>query len=458
MSVELRNVLSQVAEDVSELQQGTRTPSRSAVVPAEISPDACLAVPRAKPPRPAGPRGAWLKARSMAAAATWAAIAGWAATAPAAAETFRIGFITTLTTPARFSGEDLRDGFLLGLDEIGHKAGDIAIEAIIEDDAFSPDVGLAATKKLVDQDKVDIVTGHIWSNIVVPSSEYVLKAGKVFISANAGATVRAGKGCHPNYFNVSFQNDQLPAAIGKFFSERGSSKAYVIAADYAAGRDMAQGFKSAFAGEIVGESLTRWNPTPDTKFGPPLAKAGELGADVVFAFYPGGLGADFLRQYQTSGLVGKIGLATSFIVDAIALRRLEAENVGGVWGMLTAVHWARNLDNAQNKRFVAAFEKRYGREPTYYAAQSFDMVFLLKAALERTKSAFRDAAALRTALRTVDWPSTRGRVRFGKNNFLIQDIYLATTVVEEAGWVLRARDAIEHQAVDSAAKDCQMPQ
>jgi branched-chain amino acid transport system substrate-binding protein len=393
----------------------------------------------------------------MAGAAAFAAMAGGAATPPAAAETFRIGFITTLTTPARFSGEDLRDGFLLGLDEIGHKVGEIAIDAIVEDDAFSPAVGLEATKKLIDEDKVDIVTGHIWSNIVIPSSEYTLKAGKIFISANAGATLRAGKGCHPNYFNVSFQNDQLPAAIGKFFSERGGSKAYVMVADYAAGLDMAKGFKSAFAGKIVGESLTRWTPTPDTDLGPHLARAHETGADVMFAFYPGGLGFDFLRQYKDAGLVGKIGLATSFIVDAIALRRLQAENVGGVWGMLTAVHWAQNLDYEQNRRFVAAFEKRYGKEPTYYAAQSYDMVFLLKAALEKTKGKFRDAAALRAALRSVDWPSTRGPVRFGKNNFLIQNIYLATTVVEDAGWVLRARGVIEHDAVDSAAKDCSMP-
>jgi branched-chain amino acid transport system substrate-binding protein len=393
---------------------------------------------------------------AAAAAMTSAALLGGIST-PARADTFRIGFVTTLTTPAKALGEELRDGFLLALDQIGHKAGDIAIEAVIEDDAFSKVTGLAATKKLIHQDKVDLLAGHVWSDILIASSEYVLKAGKIVISANAGASLRAGEGCHPNFFNVSFQNDQLPGAIAKFFLERGATKAYIIAPDYAAGVDMANGFKAAFAGIIVGQSLTRWSPQPDIEFEPFLGKAHDAGADVIFAFYPGRPGHAFLRQYKTSGLVGKIALATSFTVDALSLKSLEQHNVSGVWGMLTAVHWAQNLGYEQNKRFVATFQKRYGREPTAYAAQSYDLVFLLKAALEQTKGRFRSTAVLRKALRTVKWPSTRGPVRFGKNQFLIQNIYLATTVAEKSGWALRARGIIEPDAVDSAANECSMP-
>lgn len=395
-------------------------------------------------------------AARMAAAAIGTALLGGGTSMPARADTLRIGFVTTLTTPAKALGEELRDGLLLGLGQIGHKVGDIAIEAVIEDDAFSEKVGLAATKKLINQDKVDLLAGHIWSDIMIASSEYALKANKIFISANAGASLRAGNGCHPNYFNVSFQNGQLPGAIAKFFSERGATSAYVIAPDYAAGLDQAGGFKAAFTGDIVGETLTRWSPKPDTEFEPAFAKARASGAKVIFAFYPGRPGHDFLRQYKTSGLVGDIALATSFTVDALSLRSLEQSNVGGVWGMLTAVHWAQNLEFDQNKRFVAAFHERFGREPTSYAAQSYDLVFLLKAALEETKGAFRNNTALRKALRTVKWSSTRGPVRFGSNHHLIQTIYLATVVAERSGWALRARDVIEHDAVDASAKECTM--
>ncbi len=336
--------------------------------------------------------------------------------------------------------------------------GDVAIEAVIVDDAFSPDVGLAATRKLIEVDRIDILTGHVWSNILIPSSEFALAANKIVISANAGPSLRAGKGCHPNFFNVSFQNGQLPAAIAKFFSERGGTKAYVMVPDYAAGLDMANGFKSAFAGDVVGLSLTRWNPKPDTDFEPIFAKARAAGADLIFAFYPGRPGFEFLRQYKTSGLVGNIALATSFTVDAISLRSLEENNVGGVWGMLTAVHWAPNLAFDQNKRFVATFQERFGRVPTFYAAQSYDLVFLLKAALERTKGAFRDNGAFRNALRAVQWPSTRGPIRFGRNHFLRQNLYLATFVAEDSGWTLRALDVIERDARDAYASECSMPE
>jgi branched-chain amino acid transport system substrate-binding protein len=388
------------------------------------------------------------------AAATFAALLG----AHAIADSIRIGFVTTLTTPAKSVGEDLRDGFLLGLDQIGRRAGDVAIEAVIVDDAFSPAVGLSATKKLIETDKVDILTGHVWSNILIPSSEFALAANKIVISANAGPSLRAGKGCHPNFFNVSFQNGQMPAAIARFFSERGGTKAYVMVPDYAAGLDMANGFKSAFTGDIVGLSLTRWNPNPETDFEPIFTRARAAGADLIFAFYPGRPGFEFLRQYKTSGLVGNIALATSFTVDALSLRNLEESNVGGVWGMLTAVHWAPNLEFDQNKRFVATFQERFGRVPTFYAAQSYDLVFLLKAALERTKGAFRDNITFRNALRAVQWPSTRGLVTFGRNHFLRQNLYLATVLAEDDGWVLRALNVIERDATDAYASECSMPE
>lgn len=391
------------------------------------------------------------------AAVVSAALLDCVMSAPARADPFRIGFVTTLTTPAKSVGEDLRDGFLLALDQIGRKAGGVAIEAVIADDAFSPEVGLAATKKLIEVDYVDILTGHIWSNILIPSSEFALKSGKIVISANAGPSLRAGKGCHQNFFNISFQNGQLPAAIAKFFSARGGTKAYVVVPDYAAGLDMASGFKLGFSGEIVGQSLTRWNPSPDMDFEPIFGKARAAGANVVFGFYPGRPGFEFLRQYKSSGLVGNIALATSFTVDAMSLRSLEESNVGGVWGMLTAVHWAPNLEFDQNKRFVATFQERFRRMPSFYAAQGYDLVFLLKATLERIGGRFRDTGAFRNALRTVQWPTTRGPVRFGRNHFLRQNLYLATVVADETGWNLRARDIIEQDAIDAYASECLMP-
>ena len=352
-------------------------------------------------------------------------------------------------------GGELRDGFVLALDQIDRKVGEVTIEPIILNDAYSTEIGLQATKTLIHNDKVDLIAGFLWSDILISASEYALAAGKIVISANAGPSIRAGRGCHRNFFNIAFQNDQLSEAIGKFVGERGRTKAYVVVPDYAAGTDAASGFERAFGGEIVGRSSTRWRPTPEMDFEPILKKARDAGADTIFAFYPGGKpGFEFLRQYKTSGLVGNIALATSFTVDELSLRSLQERNVGGVWGMLTATHWAANLDYEENIRFVAAFTQRFGRTPTSYAAQGYDLVQFLKAALKRTKGKIRDQVAFREALRTVSWPSTRGPVRFGSNQFLRQNIYIATVVDSDRGWTVKALEAIDTDAKDSYADEC----
>jgi branched-chain amino acid transport system substrate-binding protein len=200
--------------------------------------------------------------------------------------------------------------------------------------------------------------------------------------------------------------------------------------------------------------MTRWAPKPEADFEMVLKKAKDAGADVIFAFYPGQPGFEFLRQYKASGLVGDIALATSFTVDEIALRSLRQRNVGGVWGMLTAVHWAANLNYAENARFVAAFKQRFGRLPSFYAAQGYDFVQLLLAALQHTGGDFRDQVKFREALRTVKWSSTRGPVRFGLNQFLRQNLYFATVVDSDAGWTVKALDLIEKDAIDPYASEC----
>jgi branched-chain amino acid transport system substrate-binding protein len=384
-------------------------------------------------------------------------VVGCASLSVAHAEVFKVGFVTTLTTPARLLGGEFRDGFVLALDQIDRKVGEVTIEPIVVDDAYSTQIGLQVTKTLVDNDKVDLIAGYVWSDILLSASEYALAAGKIVISVNAGPSLLAGRGCHPNFFNVAFQNDQLSEAIGKFVGERGRTKAYVVVPDYAGGADAASGFERAFAGEIVGRSRTRWRPTPDLDFESILKKARDAGADTIFAFYPGGKpGLELLRQFKTAGLVGNIALATSFTVDELTVRTLQEHNIGGVWGMLTATNWAPNLEYEENIRFIAAFTQRFGRPPTPYAAQAYDLVQLLKAALERTKGGFRDQVAFREALRTVSWPSTRGPVRFGSNQFLRQNLYMATVVDGDGGWTVKALEAINTDAKDTYADECKV--
>ena len=370
-----------------------------------------------------------------------------------AAEKIKIGFVTTLTTPAAVIGNDMRNAVELALEHIGGRMGDLDVELIYGDDEFNPQAGKQRTERLVKQDDVDIVAGYIWSNVLLASASTVLDAGKILISSNAGPSVLAGERCHRNFFNVAWQNDQTPMALGQVLNNRGVKSLYIIAPNYAAGQDMVAGVERTFTGEVVGKDMTTWPAQID--WAAELSKVKAAKPDAVFIFYPGGHGPAFIKQYQQAGLQGVVPLYTVYTIDALSLPRFQAANMEGVLGTSMTQFWAPDLDNAQNKRFVADFRAKYGSYPSFYAAQSYDTIFLIKAAVEAVGGNIEDTDALRAALEKADFQSVRGKFRFGNNHFPIQNFYERIVVTDADGnWTTSARDAvlIDHQ--DIYAKDC----
>ena len=219
-----------------------------------------------------------------------------------AAEKIKIGFVTTLTTPAAVIGNDMRNAVELALEHIGGRMGDLDVELIYGDDEFNPQAGKQRTERLVKQDDVDIVAGYIWSNVLLASASTVLDAGKILISSNAGPSVLAGERCHRNFFNVAWQNDQTPMALGQVLNNRGVKSLYIIAPNYAAGQDMVAGVERTFTGEVVGKDMTTWPAQID--WAAELSKVKAAKPDAVFIFYPGGHGPAFIKQYQQAGLQG----------------------------------------------------------------------------------------------------------------------------------------------------------
>ena len=153
-----------------------------------------------------------------------------------AGETVKIGFITTLTTPAGVIGKDMVDAVDLALEHINGQMGGREVELIVEDDGFKPEIGKQKTDKLVKHDDVDFVTGFIWSHVLLASRKSALDAGKFLISANAGPSQLAGELCHKNFFNISWQNDQTPMALGEVLNQKGVKSVYIMAPNYAAGK------------------------------------------------------------------------------------------------------------------------------------------------------------------------------------------------------------------------------
>ena len=392
---------------------------------------------------------------NSAGAATIAAALGLA-TGPAQSQNaLKIGVVTTLTTPGAALGEEQRNGYELALQHMDGMIAGRPVELIYEDDGFRPEVGKQAADRLVLQDRVPIVTGFVWSNVLLAAYKSVLDGGAFLISANAGPAQLAGESCHENFFNVSWQNDQTPMAMGEVLNRRGIDTLYVMAPNYAAGKQVVAGVARTFDGEILGQDLTKWGVDAQLDFSAEFAKAKASGAEALWAFYPGRAGAAFLGQFQQSGLADEMELHTTFTIDELSLPRFQEANLEGVIGSSWTQSWGPDLDTPENLRFVEDFEAAHGREPSFYAAQAYDSLFFIKTAVEAAGGDVGDADALRAAMEAVDYLPTRGEVAVGANHFLVQDFYLREAIVGEDGdWTSRIVSTVYEDHVDPYAGDC----
>ena len=328
----------------------------------------------------------------------------------------KVGMITTLSGGGAGLGIDVRDGFLLALKQSGRDD----IDLVIEDDQRKPDIAVQLADKMIQAEKVDVLTGIIWSNLAMAVVPAATAQGKFYLSPNAGPSALAGKGCHPNYFNVAWQNDNLHEAAGAYAKSAGYKNSFILAPNYPAGQDALTGYKRFYQGALAGEIFTKLG---QTDYAAEIAQIRASGADSVFFFLPGGMGISFLKQYADSGLdLPVVGPAFSFdqgILQAVGAAAL---------GVVNTSQWNKDLDNAVNAAFVDSFQAEYGRLPSLYASQGFDTANLLISALDKAKPA--NADAFRAALRAADFASTRGEFAFGPNHHPVQDIYVRKVIQE----------------------------
>lgn len=389
-------------------------------------------------------------------AAVAAALAGLASNAWAEG-TIKIGVVTTLTTPAASLGNEMRAGFDLALEHLGGEVAGHAIELIYEDDALRPEVGRQVADKLVQQDGVPIVTGFIWSNVLLAASTTVLGKDAFLISANAGPSQLAGRNCHEDFFNVSWQNDQTPMAMGEVLNQRDVQSVYIMAPNYAAGQQFAGAVEATFSGEVVGSDLTRWGADAQLDFSAELAKVRASGADALWAFYPGRAGSAFLSQFLQSGLGEEMELYTNFTIDEISLPRFQEGGLDSVIGSLFTQSWGTDLETPENAKFVEAFKAEHGREPSFYAAQAYDTMHFIAEALAAVEGNVDDRDALREAMKAVNYLPTRGAFSVGTNHFPVQNFYLREAIVGEDGtWTTRIVSTVYENHVDPHAKDCKL--
>ena len=369
--------------------------------------------------------------------------------AAAEAETLKVGLMGTYSGPSAALGKHMRDGFMLAVKELGGKLGGLNTEVIEVDDELKPDVAVNKAKTLVERDKVDIVAGIIFSNVMMAVAKPVTDAKVILMSANAGPSPLAGQGCNPYFFSVSYQNDQNHEVMGKYAQDKGWKRVALMAPNYQAGKDALAGFKRYYKGEVVEEIYTQLNQ-PD--YSAELARVAAAKPDAIFVFMPGGPGVNLVKQYQQAGLKDTLPFLSAFTVDETTLPATQDAAVG----LFAGAQWAPNLDNPANKAFVAAFEKEYGYPPALYAANGYDTAKLIDAAI-RQAGGKKDAETLREALKKADWTSVRGSFKFNTNNFPIQDFYLVKVVKRDDGKVVTNRVETVFPAYgDTYASSCKM--
>lgn len=381
-----------------------------------------------------------------------AAIAALAATAWAAqahAEDIRVGLLLPFSGVYAALGEEIEAGFRLGLDSFGADSG-ASFEILREDDEASPPVGLAKARKLVMQDKVDVLAGVVSSGVLAAIRDMVDGTGVPLIVANAGNDDATGKDCSPYITRMSFSNAQVNRPMGRYLADRGVTKVFTMAPDYAAGQQMMKAFADAFAeagGAVVGQELTPFGKTQD--FGPYLAKAKSSGAQAVYAFYAGGEAIAFLKQYDSFGMKDALPLyGPGFLTSQLYV---DAQGPAAE-GVVTMLHYVPTLDNAANRAFVQAFKAREGRLPSEYAVQGYDTA---RALAEAVRSGATDRDTLAAALRKTGFDGPRGRTAIDPaTNNIIQPFYVYETVAGDGGLTQRLLAELPPQA--DPANGCEM--
>jgi branched-chain amino acid transport system substrate-binding protein len=317
---------------------------------------------------------------------------------------------------------------------------------VIEDDQRKPDIAVQLSDKMIQAEKVDVLTGIIWSNLAMAVVPGAVAQGKVYLSPNAGPSALAGKGCHPNYFNVAWQNDNLHEAAGAYANDAGYKNSFILAPNYPAGQDALTGYKRMYEGDLAGEIYTQLG---QTDYAAEIAQIRASGADSVFFFLPGGMGISFLKQYADSGVdLPVVGPAFSFdqgILQAVGEAAL---------GVVNTSQWSKDIDNPTNAAFVESFQAKYDRLPSLYASQGFDTANLLISAME--KADVSDTDAFRAALKAAEFDSTRGDFAFGPNHHPVQDIYVREVIKEGDVFTNKIIGTALEDHADAYAAECKM--
>jgi len=344
--------------------------------------------------------------------------------APPQAQTgaIRIGMLAPLTGPFAQIGKDMVNGTEMYLDEINRQVAGRKIELTVEDTEGNPATALNKSRKLVDQDRVHLLTGGLLASVgyalqpyidaqKIPATYPVIAADDITQRKPARWIVRTGwatsQPMHP-FADWVLKNTKY-------------RKVAAIGMDYAFGYETVGGFQRTFeegGGQIVQKI---WTPLNTNDFAPFLAQI-KRDADAVLALFVGRLALQFAKEYETSGLKARLPLlGGGTTTDESVLPQMGDEALG----IVTALHYSQAIDTPVHQRFAKTFETRAGKIPSYYSEACYTNMRWIVEAIKALGGKVEDRDQLLAALRKVDLKdAVRGPLTVDQLGNPIQNIYV----------------------------------
>ena len=368
-----------------------------------------------------------------------------------AADKVKVGFISTLSGPNASIGIDIRDAFNLAVKLNGGKLGGLPAEVLVGDDGLKPEQAKQLAERYLQRDRVDFITGIVFSNVVLAVAPDAIANKVFFISPNAGPAQYTGAQCNPFFFAASWPSEAYSEAAGEYVTSKGLKNVIFLAPNYVGGHDAATGFKRYFKGKLQEEMYTKLG---QLDYAAELSQIRAAKPQALYVFLPGGMGVNFIKQFVAAGMSQEIQLIVPLWGSDQDIIRAVGDPM---LGLFSVGHWSIDLDNAANRKFVAEFEKEYKRLPTGYAASGYDTAMLMDSAIRKVKGRIEDKDALRAALRAADFKSVRGEFKFGPNQFPVQNYYLQLVGKDNNGRIVhKTIGTVLKDRADAYVQNCKM--
>lgn len=345
--------------------------------------------------------------------------------------TIKIGVLNPTTGAQTQNGADVNKGLKLYFDSIGNEVAGHPVQLIFEDDASNPQQGLERARKLIDQDKVDLLMGVVHSGVAVGVAQYAAERKVPYIITVAGANGLTGSEGSPYVFRTAETNAQRNLVIGWYAAAKlGFKTAAGFSWDFVAGYEHIAAFKKAFqdaGGKVTSETLT---PLPTSDFGPYLSKLDKNGQDFIWAFYASSDAIAFVQQLRQFGFTPDTPVIDQGSLTEDEVLPQMGDDALGITGT-TCYTWS--LDNAVNATFTKQYDPSGKKHPGWYVYQGYMGAMVAEAAIKGVNGDLSDKDAFLKAIQGVSIDGPGGPFSFDDQHQAILNQYLVKVEKNSSG-------------------------